>query len=102
MKRIAPIVSVLFLAACSTTAPQSASQKQADVLARAEAKCSQVAVPEKNIACLNHVVHQDSYWGQGVMVVATKDGTPRLVDKVQSPDNQYNVGGDTYNSGSAR
>ena len=99
MKRIVPVFVVLLLGGCTATSPQYIAQKQAEVLANAEAVCSQVDTAPKRMACLNRVVHHSGYWGQGVIVVAANDGSPRLVDNYHSPDAQYNVGGDLYNSG---
>lgn len=99
MNRIIAAVSVLFLAGCSTASPGYVAKRQAEVLAKAEATCSHVTTATKNIECLNWAVHQDHYWGQGVRVVASKGGAPRLVDYYSSSDGQYNVGGDLYNSG---
>jgi len=98
MKRIMPMIAVLFLGGCATTSPQYAAEREAEILAKAETACSHVDAP-KRMACLNRVVHQSGYWGQGVIVVAANDGSPRLVDNYRSPDGQYNVGGDMYNSG---
>lgn len=98
MKRIVLAIAILFLGGCSATSPQYASQRKAEILAKAETTCSHADAP-KRIACLNRVVHQTGYWGQGVIVVAGNDGSPRLVDNYRSRDGQYNVGGDMYNSG---
>lgn len=98
MKRIIPVFAVLLLGGCAATSPQYTAQKQADVLENAETTCSHVDA-QKRMGCLNRVVHHSGYWGQGVMVVAASDGSPRLVDNYHSPDTQYNVGGDMYNSG---
>jgi hypothetical protein len=97
MKRIVPVFSILALAGCAATPPQYASEKQAEILAKAQAVCIHIAA-EKRMPCLNKVVHRSGYWGQGVMVVAANDGSPLLVNKTYSPD-QYNVGGDMYASG---
>ncbi|HEX4637131.1 MAG TPA: hypothetical protein VH189_13165 [Rhizomicrobium sp.] len=94
MKRVIPVFAVLLLGGCTAASPQYVAQKQADVLANAETTCSQVGTTPKNIACLNWAVHRSGYWGQGVKVVAAKDGSPRLVDNYRLPDIQYNVGGD--------
>jgi hypothetical protein len=98
MKRIVPVFSVLVLAGCAATAPQYTSQKQAEVLAKAETICIHVDAA-KRMACLNKVVHHSGYWGQGILVVAANDGSPRIAENIHSPDGQYNVGGDMYNSG---
>jgi hypothetical protein len=99
MKRILTVFAVLLLGGCTATSLQYVAQKQADVLAKAEVKCSNVEAPEKHMACLNRVVHHSGYWGEGVIVVAANDGSPRLVDDHHTPDAQYNVGGDMYTSG---
>ena len=81
MKRIIPVIAVLLLGGCAATSPQYIAQKQAEVLASAETTCSHVDTTPKNIACLNWAVHRSGYWGQGVEVVAAKDGSPRLIEK---------------------
>ncbi len=98
MKRIIPALAVLALGGCAATGPQVEAQKQAEMLAHAENVCIHVSA-EKHIACLNKVVHHNSYWGKGVMVVAANDGTPRIVENIPSVDHQYNVGGDIIASG---
>lgn len=98
MQRIIPVFAVLLLGGCTATSPQYIAQKEAEVLANAETACSHVD-PQKRLDCLNRVVHHSGYWGQGVMVAAANDGTPHIVDDYYSPDTQYNVGGDLYNSG---
>src|ERR1700742_1309360 len=78
MKCIVSIFAVLLLGGCTATSPQYIAQKQAEVLAKAEAICSTVKT-QKGMACLNRVVHQSGYWGQGLVVVAASGGSPRLV-----------------------
>src|SRR5262249_37634907 len=93
MKRVIPIIAVLTLAGCSATNPQYAAQKQAEVLADAEAACSHVEA-QKHMACLNRAVHHSGLWGEGVTVVAANDGSLRLVSTYQTRALLENVGGD--------
>jgi hypothetical protein len=99
MKRMIPIFAVLTLASCTATSPQYVAQKQTEVLASAQAACSQVDAVQKRMVCLNRAVHHSGYWGEGVTVVAANDGSLRLVDNYQARALLENVGGDMYNSG---
>lgn len=80
MKHIIPVLAVLALGGCTATSPQYTAQRQAEILTNAEAACSQVNTPEKNLACLNRAVHQSGYWGEGVKVVRAGDGSPQIVE----------------------
>ena len=85
MKCIVSIFAVLLLGGCTATSPQYIAQKQAEVLAKAEAICSTVKTL-KGMDCLNLEVHH-SAWGQGLTVVAASDGSPRLVvDYLSGPN----------------
>ena len=84
MKRIIPVFAVLLLGGCTATSPQYIAQRQSAVLASAEATCSKKMSPSDTardyFACLRSTVHSSGYWGQGVLVVAANDGSPRIVE----------------------
>jgi len=83
MKRIIPVLSVLLLVGCTATDPRYIAQRQSAVLASAEVTCSEMSPADRArnyMNCLNRAVHGSGYWGQGVIVVAASDGSPRIVE----------------------